>query len=83
MGLDQYLRAKTNSITHKSSRGAAVDYSPLHLPTEELPKSDTGVKRMPFRIISDKFLKYMMISTLKTKKYPTTKFLKLSTTQER
>ncbi len=83
MGLDQYLRAKTNSIKHKSSRGAYGGLFPLHLPTEELPKSDIGVRRMLFRIISDKSLKYMMISTLKTKKCPTTKFLKLSTTQKK
>lgn len=81
MGLDQYLRARTNTIEQNRLAGLVADYFPLHRRTKEQLKSDTGVKRMPFRIILDKSLKYMMISTLKIKKYLTTKYLKSSTTQ--
>lgn len=81
MGLDQYLRAKTNSIEQKSSRGACGGLFPI-APADK-GTTEIGYWRKAYAV-SDYLRQVLEIYddfNLENKKYLTTKCLKLSTTQ--
>ena len=79
MGLDQYLRAKTKSVKQKSSRGACDGLFPI-APANK-GTTEIGYWRKAYDVSDylDKSLKFTTISISKTKKFLTTKSLRLST----